>query len=131
MCRREQVRDNGERAAQYCTKCRCKTSHTPPQLKPQAYTWRLNFDVDYSSVSTFQHAALGAKHCFSGWPQDVLTYPQRAHMRACISIAILLAYCACAFALDPALDVSQYAHTAWRMRDGFVKRPNYLICPDA
>ena len=46
---------------------------------------------------------------------------QRAHMRACISIAILLAYCACAFALDPALDVSQYAHTAWRMRDGFVK----------
>src|SRR5262245_38900463 len=27
----------------------------------------------------------------------------------------------CAFALDPALDISQYAHTAWRVRDGFTK----------
>ncbi len=27
----------------------------------------------------------------------------------------------CAFALNPALDVSQYAHTAWKIRDGFVK----------
>jgi PAS domain S-box-containing protein len=27
----------------------------------------------------------------------------------------------CAFALDPALDVSQYAHTAWKIRDGFAK----------
>src|SRR5258706_8613113 len=26
-----------------------------------------------------------------------------------------------AFALNPALDVSQYAHTAWRVRDGFAK----------
>jgi len=27
----------------------------------------------------------------------------------------------CAFALDPTLDVSQYAHTAWKIRDGFAK----------
>jgi PAS domain S-box-containing protein len=27
----------------------------------------------------------------------------------------------CAFALHPALDVSQYAHTAWKIRDGFAK----------
>ena len=33
----------------------------------------------------------------------------------------LLACCPCAFALNPALDVSQYAHTAWRYRDGFTK----------
>src|ERR1700736_4575273 len=26
-----------------------------------------------------------------------------------------------AFALNPALDVSQYAHTAWKIRDGFAK----------
>ena len=32
---------------------------------------------------------------------------------------ILLAWFPCALALDPALDVSQYAHTAWRIRDGF------------
>ena len=27
----------------------------------------------------------------------------------------------CAFALNPALDVSQYAHTAWKIRDGFAQ----------
>ncbi len=32
---------------------------------------------------------------------------------------VMLAWCPCAFALDPALDVSQYAHTAWTVRDGF------------
>src|SRR5216684_4440185 len=34
---------------------------------------------------------------------------------------ILLAWGPGAYALDPALDVSQYAHTAWKVRDGFVK----------
>src|SRR6266702_2935760 len=34
---------------------------------------------------------------------------------------MLLAWNPCAFALDPALDVSQYAHTAWRIREGFTK----------
>ena len=32
----------------------------------------------------------------------------------------LAAWCAEALALNPALDVSQYAHAAWRVRDGFV-----------
>lgn len=31
----------------------------------------------------------------------------------------LLAQCPCAFALNPALDVGQYAHTAWTVREGF------------
>jgi signal transduction histidine kinase/ligand-binding sensor domain-containing protein len=34
---------------------------------------------------------------------------------------MLLVWCPCAEALDPALDVSQYAHTAWKIRDGFTK----------
>jgi signal transduction histidine kinase/ligand-binding sensor domain-containing protein len=38
-----------------------------------------------------------------------------------IALAWLLASCPCAVALDPALDVGQYAHTAWRIRDGFTK----------
>jgi ligand-binding sensor domain-containing protein len=33
----------------------------------------------------------------------------------------VLAWSPSAFALNPALDVSQYAHTAWKMRDGFSK----------
>ena len=34
---------------------------------------------------------------------------------------MLLAWYPCALALNPALDVSQYAHTAWRIREGFSK----------
>ncbi len=34
---------------------------------------------------------------------------------------VLLACCSSAFALNPALDVSQYAHTSWKIRDGFFK----------
>ena len=34
---------------------------------------------------------------------------------------ILLACCACASALDPSLDISQYAHASWKNREGFAK----------
>src|SRR6185503_14927721 len=34
---------------------------------------------------------------------------------------MLLAWCPSAFALNPSLDVSQYAHTSWKIRDGFPK----------
>jgi len=36
-------------------------------------------------------------------------------------LACLLVWCPCALALNPALDVSQYAHTAWKVREGFAK----------
>jgi PAS domain S-box-containing protein len=38
---------------------------------------------------------------------------------AILWLAILSPFCVCVFALDPSLDISQYAHTAWRVRDGF------------
>ena len=34
---------------------------------------------------------------------------------------LLLACCPAALALNPELDVSQYAHTSWKIRDGFPK----------
>jgi signal transduction histidine kinase/ligand-binding sensor domain-containing protein len=34
---------------------------------------------------------------------------------------LLLAWCPSAFALNPSLDVRQYAHTSWKIRDGFFK----------
>ncbi len=34
---------------------------------------------------------------------------------------VLLACCTPALALNPALDVSQYAHTSWKIRDGFTR----------
>jgi len=46
---------------------------------------------------------------------------RKARTRAFVGLGILLACCACAFALDPSLDVSQYSHTAWKVRDGFAK----------
>src|SRR5580692_6563463 len=41
--------------------------------------------------------------------------------RYAVAMGALLACCGSAFALNPALDVSQYAHTAWRNRDGFAR----------
>ena len=41
---------------------------------------------------------------------------------ATVLAGMLLAGSTCAFALNPALDVSQYAHTAWKIREGFSKR---------
>jgi signal transduction histidine kinase/ligand-binding sensor domain-containing protein len=45
----------------------------------------------------------------------------RAHRYAILALGILLPCCQCAFALGPSLDISQYAHTAWKVRDGFSK----------
>ena len=43
-----------------------------------------------------------------------------------VPLIVLLAW-GSAFALDPSLDVSQYAHTAWKIRDGFAKGAIFLI----
>jgi ligand-binding sensor domain-containing protein/signal transduction histidine kinase len=41
--------------------------------------------------------------------------------RSAVIAYLILACFSCAFALNPSLDVSQYAHTAWKIRDGFFK----------
>jgi signal transduction histidine kinase/ligand-binding sensor domain-containing protein len=53
----------------------------------------------------------------------------RAHRygRAILALGFLVASCPCAFALDPSLDVSQYAHTAWKIRDGIFKHTVQVI----
>src|SRR5215813_998597 len=40
---------------------------------------------------------------------------------ASILAGVLLVCCPRVFALNPELDVSQYAHTSWKIRDGFAK----------
>jgi ligand-binding sensor domain-containing protein/signal transduction histidine kinase len=42
-------------------------------------------------------------------------------MRVIAIGCLLLAWCPAVSALDPALDVAQYAHTAWRIREGFAR----------
>ena len=41
--------------------------------------------------------------------------------RGLVLAGALLASCPCVFAVDPSLDVSHYAHTAWKVRDGFTQ----------
>jgi ligand-binding sensor domain-containing protein/signal transduction histidine kinase len=41
--------------------------------------------------------------------------------------SLLLVVCPCAFALDPALDVNEYGHMAWKLRDGFFKGNIFAI----
>ena len=43
----------------------------------------------------------------------------RRHAAAIVALGFLTAWCPSAFALDPSLDASQYAHTAWKTREGF------------
>src|SRR6202790_5801938 len=45
----------------------------------------------------------------------------RMERRAGIALGILMACCPCASALNSSLDITQYAHTAWKIRDGFSK----------
>src|SRR5882672_791674 len=45
----------------------------------------------------------------------------RRPWRAVLALGVLLSCCPCAFALDPSLDINQYAHTSWKVRDGFAK----------
>ena len=46
---------------------------------------------------------------------------------AVVVASIWLACSSFAFALDPALDISQYAHTSWKVRDGFANGFIYAI----
>lgn len=48
-------------------------------------------------------------------------YRGRAVALGLVLASVPLAWCPGAWALDPALDVSQYAHTAWKVREGFTK----------
>jgi signal transduction histidine kinase/ligand-binding sensor domain-containing protein len=42
-------------------------------------------------------------------------------------VGVLVAGCGCGFALNPSLDISQYAHHAWTVRDGFSLGNIYAI----
>ena len=46
---------------------------------------------------------------------------------AAIGLCVLATGCRCAFALNPALDISQYGHDQWTVRSGFIKGNIYTI----
>lgn len=52
---------------------------------------------------------------------------RRALALCALLAGVLLVLRPSAFALDPSLDVNQYAHTAWKVRDGFTKGSVYSI----
>ena len=45
----------------------------------------------------------------------------RMETRTAIALGILLECCCSASALSPSIDINQYSHTAWTVRDGFFK----------
>jgi ligand-binding sensor domain-containing protein len=47
--------------------------------------------------------------------------------QAAIVLTVLAAFCPRAFGLNPALDINQYAHTAWTVREGFFTGSIYAI----
>jgi len=47
--------------------------------------------------------------------------------RGILALGIVLTCCPCASALNPSLDISQYAHNKWTVRDGFFKSGIYTI----
>ena len=57
-----------------------------------------------------------------------LLYNRRAGLKnVVVWLFVVLASCICAFALDPSLDVSQYAHTEWKIRQAFTKGTIFSI----
>jgi hypothetical protein len=73
------------------------------------------------STSTSDRLDWPPKSVFSVYAIGVLGF--RATVKtvrmAAISLCVLLGGCTCSFALNPSLDISQYAHTSWTARDGF------------
>src|SRR4030095_2734020 len=51
-------------------------------------------------------------------------------LRITLSFMLLLC-CRSALALNPALDISQYAHTSWKIRDGFTKGETFTMAQTA
>jgi ligand-binding sensor domain-containing protein len=46
---------------------------------------------------------------------------------AVVALGVLLGGCTCSFALNPSLDISQYGHTGWTIRDGLSLGNIYAI----
>jgi signal transduction histidine kinase/ligand-binding sensor domain-containing protein len=59
--------------------------------------------------------------CLSVRTIEFVPAPVKRIRRSIIAVAVLLGSWRCALALDPGLDVSQYAHTAWRTQEGFAR----------
>ncbi len=50
-----------------------------------------------------------------------------ARIKNIAAVSVLTVLCPSAFALDPSLDINQYAHKAWAVREGFFKGAIYAI----
>src|SRR3954449_5274966 len=77
-----------------------------------------------------QRVITGAKSVFSVYAVGVLGFRptvKRKVRMAAIALCVLLGGCLRHFALNPSLDISQYAHTARTVRDGFALGNIYAI----
>jgi signal transduction histidine kinase/ligand-binding sensor domain-containing protein len=72
---------------------------------------------------------LGPNRVQTEWVRDNCACVERADRKpsTVIVLGLVLAACPYAFALNPSLDISQYAHNAWTVREGFFKGTMYSI----
>src|SRR5580704_18636607 len=59
-----------------------------------------------------------------GFSCEIIVHMAR---RASMAVGVLLVWCGIASALNPSLEMNQYAHKAWTIRDGFFKAIIYSI----
>lgn len=76
----------------------------------------LHFNFVRYGWADSNYVAISTKAVVLDKPKNV-----RLTVKACILAGMLLACCPLAFALNPTLDLSQYAHTSWKTRGGFPK----------
>ena len=65
-----------------------------------------------STISIIRLALPGSRIMVKKWRARERNKPR-------VVLSALAALCPCAFALNPSLDINQYAHTAWTIREGF------------
>jgi signal transduction histidine kinase/ligand-binding sensor domain-containing protein len=56
---------------------------------------------------------------------------QRVDLRVALLACIALSCCHSTFALNPELDINQYAHTSWKIREGFTKGQTSTVAQTA
>src|SRR5262249_49730605 len=91
------------------------------RLQPAVSSRRPAFDSAGVEASILSSRLVDSAH---GKMRPMRSAASRKRQVALLSAAaacLVLTFCPSAFALNPALDISQYAHTSWKVRDRFAK----------
>src|SRR5262249_44842096 len=119
-------------ADELASKRTVRSGHSHTRVQPRR--WRYHRRRPESALSSRRRSLDSTGHSGSILGQVLIVGPMRRHSHhpervrrtrdvVTLAAAIVTVTLACppAFALNPTLDVSQYAHTTWKIRDGFTR----------